>query len=181
MRRTLTALLIVLLLAPEVPARGNRGWQNVKKLKPDTPVLISLWSGENLRGLIDNVSDTGLRLAVPDRTNSQVSWERTVDRATIHKIVRLRDLPNLPDRHKWMVAGAVAGATLGVTTGAISDAKEGYQGGWIIGGLAGGLFGAMAGNVAAGLVGIGEATPALLRRRKVVYEDSGPRPSPQSH
>jgi hypothetical protein len=181
MRRTLTALLIVLLLAPELPARNNRDWKNVKELKRDTPVLIWLWSGQDLRGQIESVSDTGLRLAMPDRTNSQVSWERTVDRSAVHKIIRFRELPNLPNRQKWVVGGAVAGGAVGVTTGAISDAKNGYQGGWVIGGIVGGLFGAMVGDVAAGLVGIGEATPALLRRRKVVYEDTGPGPSPQSH
>lgn len=180
MRRTVTALLIILLLAPDLPARNNRDWKSVKKLKPDTPVLIWLWTGEDLRGDIESVSDTGLRLALPDRTNSQVSWERTVDRSAVRKIIRLRDLPNLPDAHKWMVAGAVAGGAVGVTTGAISDAKNGYQGGWVIGGLVGGLFGAMIGDMAAGLVGIGEATPTLFRHSKVVYEEPEPRPSPPS-
>ncbi|HMD37981.1 MAG TPA: hypothetical protein VKH15_01790, partial [Candidatus Acidoferrum sp.] len=62
MRQTLTALLILLLLAPELPARTNRGWEDVKKLKPGVSVEVWLWSGEDLWGEIDEVSDTGLRI-----------------------------------------------------------------------------------------------------------------------
>jgi len=176
MRRTITALLIILLLSPDVPAQNNRDWKSVKKLKPDTPVLIWLWSGEDLRGNIESVSDTGLRLDLPDRMNSQVSWQRAVDRSAVRKIIRLRDLPNLPDAHKWMVTGAAIGAGVGLVAG-IANKDNGVG---PLGALIGLLGGAMIGDMAAGLVGIGEATPSLFRHSKVVYEDTGLRPSPPS-
>jgi hypothetical protein len=85
MRRTLTALLIVLLLVPDLPARTNHGWENVKKVKPGTPIQILLWTGDDVRGELDEVSDTGLRLYTADRTAPQTTRERDVDRKNIRR------------------------------------------------------------------------------------------------
>src|SRR5271156_5504061 len=103
MRRTLAALLIVLSLAPELPARSNHNWENVKKLKSGTAVEILLWSGEYLHGGIDAVTDTGLQLAPMDRHQAGLLHE--VDRKTIRSIVRFRE-PYLPDGPRWMITGA---------------------------------------------------------------------------
>jgi hypothetical protein len=45
----------------------------VKKLKRGASVEILLWSGENLREKIDDVSDAGLQLDMIDRNNPQLS------------------------------------------------------------------------------------------------------------
>src|ERR1700730_9410752 len=108
MRRRLAAMLIVLLLVPELPARNNRGWENVKKLKRGTSVEILLWSGENLSGAIDGVSDAGIQLAMDDASAAQVGWLRDFDRARIRRVVRVRE-HNLPDSRRWMAIGAVTG------------------------------------------------------------------------
>src|SRR5260370_42651399 len=63
MRPTLTAVLIVLLFARELPARSNHNWENVKKLKPGARVRVLLWSGQELSGAVDAVSAVGLRIA----------------------------------------------------------------------------------------------------------------------
>ena len=59
MRRMLVTGLISLLLVPTLPARSKRDWDNVKKLKAGAAVEVSLWTGENLSGEVEGVSDTG--------------------------------------------------------------------------------------------------------------------------
>jgi hypothetical protein len=176
MRRKLTALLIFLLLVPDLSARSNRDWESVKRLKPGTPLQILLWSGEHMRGRLVSVSDAGLRLATADRVDSQSTWAQTFDRANIRRILRASELPNLPEPHQWMAIGALAGGAIGATAGAIQDSNQHTHGGWILGGLGGVLGGLLIGCMAAGLVGIGKATPALINHTKNVYEDAGPRP-----
>jgi hypothetical protein len=173
MRRSLTALLMFLLLVPDLPARTNRDWENVKNLKPGTPVQVLLWSGEKLWGEVDAVSDAGLRVIMVHRT--RLGPLRELDRGTIRRIASFRK-SHLPDPGRWMLTGALAGGAIGVAGGAIGDANQHTQGGWLFGGLAGAFGGAMVGGMAAGFVVIGKATPALLHHSKIVYEDAGPRP-----
>jgi hypothetical protein len=179
MRRTLTALLIILLLAPELPARSNRDWGNVKKLKAGTSVEILLWSGENVSGEIDGVNDTGLRLLARDRMSPQASSIRTVDRTSIQRIVRFRQ-PNLPDSRRWMITGAVAGGAIGVTAGTISDIRHGGDYHWFEGALGGAGMGFLVSCAALAAVGVFDVA-RMPGHRKVVYEDPGPHPPPQSH
>jgi hypothetical protein len=178
MRHTLTALLIVLLLAPELPARSNRDWKNVKELKAATSVEILLWSGENVSGEIDGVNDAGLRLLARDRRNPQASSIRTVDRASIQRILRFRQ-PYLPDSRRWMVTGAVAGGAVGVTVGAISDIRHGGNYHWFEGALGGAGMGFLVSCAALAAVGVFDVA-RMPGRRKVVYQDLGPHPSSPS-
>ena len=171
MRRTIAALMIVLLLAPELPARSSRDWENVKKLKPGATVEILLWNGQNLSGEIDAVTDTGLQLAPPDRHQAGLLHE--VGRTTIRRIVRLRE-PYLPDGRRWMVTGAVAGGAIGLTAGAVADVRHGGNYHWFEGAFGGaglGFLVSCAGLAAVGAVDVGR----LARRRKVVYEDKSNR------
>lgn len=73
-------LLIVLLVAPESPARDTGDWKNVKKLKSGTVVEIFLFSGENLHGEVDAVSDTGLDFTATDNRGHHAGALREVDR-----------------------------------------------------------------------------------------------------
>jgi hypothetical protein len=173
-RRTLTPLLIVLLLAPELPARTNRDWENVKKLKPGTIVQIWLWSGDILSGEVDAVSDAGLQLATADRSAPQANWLRQVDRTTIRRIVRFRQ-PNLPNSNKWMITGAVGGGAIGVTAGAIADLKQGSNYHWFEGALGGAGMGFLFSCAALAAVGSVDLAQGL-RRGRVVYEDKGNHP-----
>ncbi len=174
MRRTLAAMLIVLLLVPELPARNNRGWENVKKLKRGTSVEILFWSGENLSGAIDGVSDAGIQLAMDDASAAQVGWLRDFDRASIRRVVRVRE-HNLPDSRRWMAIGAVAGGAVGVTAGAIGDAEHGNNGRWIVDGFAGAVFGWLVSVVALGAAGTVDVARGL-HRREIVYEDQSHQP-----
>jgi outer membrane lipoprotein SlyB len=171
MRRTLATLLIVLLFAPELPARSNRDWENVKKLKHGTSVQILLWSGENLSGEIDAVSDAGLRLSIPDRSVRGASWLREADRASIRMIVRVRH-HHLPDPHRWMRVGTVAGTAIGATAGAVADVKQGDNYHWLEGAFGGALAGFAVSDMALGAVAIVDSA-RTLSGRKVVYEDTG--------
>jgi hypothetical protein len=171
MRRTLTAVLIVLLLAGELPARSNHNWENVKKLKPRTTVRVLFWSGEELGGAVDAVSNEGLRLATVGSNGSGVGWLRDIDRTSIRRIVRIRK-PNLPDPNRWMIRGAVAGGAIGLTAGAVSDIKRGDNYHWFGGALGGaglGFFASCAALTAVGAVDLAKA----VRGEKVVYEDQG--------
>lgn len=170
MRRTLPALLIVLLLSSELPARTNRGWEDVKKLKPGTSVEVWLWSGENVSGEIDDVSDTGLRVIMVDRTHTRLG-PRHVDRGTIRRIAIFRK-PHLPDPERWMLTGALGGGAIGMTAGVVSDARHGGNYNWFEGALGGASLGFFASCAALSAVGIVELARGV-HRRKVVYEDKG--------
>ena len=170
MRRTLTALLILLLLAPDLPARTNRNWEEAKKLKPGTSVEVWLWSGEDLWGEIDEVSDTGLRVIMVNRTHTRLG-PRQVDRGTIRRIaIFLR--PHLPDPERWMLTGALAGGTIGLTAGVVADARHGGNYHWFEGALGGAGLGFVVTCAALAAVGIADSARGL-QRRKVVYEDKG--------
>lgn len=174
MRRTLTAVLIVLLFARELPARGNHNWENVKKLKPGTNVRVLLWSGQELSGAVDAMSAVGLRLATVGSNGPGVGWLRDIDRASIRRIVRIRK-PNLPDPKRWMIRSAVAGGAIGLTAGAVSDVKHGDNYHWFGGALGGaelGFFASCAALTAVGAVDLAQA----VRGEKVVYEDQGNNP-----
>jgi hypothetical protein len=171
MRRILTALLIALLFAPELPARSNRDWEDVKKLKPGTSVEIWLWSGENLSGEIDDVSDTGLRVVMVNRSHTRLGPLREVDRETIRRIASFRK-PHLPDTGRWMLRGVLVGGAIGLTAGVVSDARHGGNYHWFEGALGGAGLGFFASCAALGTVGIVELARGL-HRRKVVYEDKG--------
>jgi hypothetical protein len=174
MRRTLTAVLIVLLFARGLPARSEHNWENVKKLKPGTNIRVLLWSGEELSGAVDAVSNVGLRLATVGSNGPGVGWLRDFDRTNIRRIVRFRK-SNLPDPKRWMVRGAVAGSAIGLTAGAVSDIKHGDNYHWFGGALGGaglGFFASCAALTAVGAVDLARA----VRGEKVVYEDQGSKP-----
>jgi hypothetical protein len=169
MRRMLVTVLIALLLVPTLPARGNRDWENLKKVKPGAGVQVSLWTGENLSGEIEGVSDTGMQIAtVGGNFDPLVGWLRDFDRANIRSVARMRE-HNLPNSKRWMIVGALAGGAVGVTQGAVGDAQHGNNGRWIVGGFAGAVLGLVA---SCGVVGIVDVTRGV-HRREIVYEDQG--------
>jgi hypothetical protein len=178
MRRTLTALLIALLLVPDLPARTNHSLENVKKVKPGTPIQILLWTGDDVSAELDEVSDAGLRLyTAADRTAAQTTWQLDVDRKNIRRIAVVR-YENLPDSGHWMSVGALTGAAVGAAVGGIQDAKQGNNARWI----AGGFVGALIGFFATCAVLLTEGTAKLAqgpRHTKIIYEakKAPPRPS----
>jgi hypothetical protein len=178
MRRTFAALLIVLLVVPELPARSNGNWKTVRKLKPGTSVEVLLRSGENISGEVEGVSDTGMQIAtVGGNVDPRVGWLRDVYRASIRRIVRIRRT-SLPDSKRWMITGAVAGAAVGVTTGAVQDAEHGNNGRWILGGLGGAGLGFLVSCGALAAV-VTVQVARLPHHRDVVYEDESAN-APQS-
>ncbi|MGD0401788.1 MAG: hypothetical protein ABSB66_01205 [Candidatus Acidiferrales bacterium] len=171
LRRTLTALLIVLLAVPELPAHSVHDWENAKKLKRGSSVEVLLQSGENIRGEVEDVSDAGMQIATEGgNIEPRVGWLRDVDRASVRRIVRIRQT-KFPDSRRWMITGAVAGGAIGLTAGAVGDIEHGNNGRWILGGLGGaglGFLVSCAALAAVATVHIAQ-TP---RRRDVVYEDT---------
>jgi hypothetical protein len=170
MRRALTAVLVVLLVVPELSARSDHDWENVKKLKRGATVEVLLSSGENIRGEVDGVSDTGIQIATAGgNIDPRVGWLRDVDRASVRRIVRIRRT-NLPDSKRWMIVGAVAGGAVGVTTGAVGDIEHGNNGRWIVQGLGGAGIGFL---VSCGVLAtIATVQLAQLpRHRQIVYEE----------
>jgi hypothetical protein len=176
MRRTLAALLMALLLAPELPARSNGDWDNVKKLKRGAYIEISLWSGENLSGRIEDVNNTGLQVATAERSGGGpgAGWLRDVDRASIRTVVRFRR-PYVPDGKRWMATGAVGGGLIGVTAGAVADAEHGNHARWLLGGLGGAGLGLLVSCAALAAVGAFD-TAQEMHRRDIVYEAKRARP-----
>lgn len=174
MRRTLIAVLIVLLLARELPARSYHNWENVKKLKPGTPVRVWLWSGEHLSGAVDAVSNVGLQLAMAGSNGPGVGWLHDIDRTSIRRVVRIRK-SNLPDPKRWMIRSAVAGGAIGLTAGAVSDIKHGDNYHWFEGGLGGTGLGFFASCAALLVVGTADLAQGV-RGERVVYEDQGNSP-----
>jgi hypothetical protein len=172
MRRMLVTVLISLLLVPTLPARGHHGWGNVKKLKPGAAVEVSLWTGENLSGEVEGVSDTGMQIAtVGGNFDPRVGWLRDFDRANIRSVARMRE-HSLPNSKRWMIAGALAGGAVGVTQGAVKDAEHGNNGRWIVGGFAGAVLGFVVSCAALGVVTVVDVTRGV-HRREIVYQDQG--------
>jgi hypothetical protein len=176
MRRTFTALvvvpLLILLVGPDLPARNNSDWNNVKKLKRGTSVEILLWSGENLRGKIDDVSDAGIQLDMIDRNNLQLSLQYQFDRTSIRRISTGRQL-NLPDSKRWMVTGAVAWGGIGLVGGGVADVTNGTNYHWLAGGLGGALAGFFVSCVALAAVS-GVEVARDRHRERVVYSADAP-------
>ena len=176
MRRTLIALLIALLFVPNLPARTNHDWDNVKKVKPGTTLEIQLKSGDELYGELDQVSDSSLRIYAAGNNSAQTNWQRDLDRNQIRRIIRFRRSSDFPNPARWMAIGAVAGGAIGVGAGAIGDAKHGNNGRWLVDGFAGAVLGFFAS--CAVLTGVAVVHVAQLpRHTKLIYEDNSPPPA----
>ena len=174
MRRMLATMVALLLFfVPDLSAaRNTNNWANVKKLKRGTAVEISLWSGENLRGTIDDVTDDALNLDILDRDNPQISLQHAIRRASIHTIATTRHL-DLPNSNRWMLTGAVAGAGVGLVAGGIVDATHGTNYRWAAGGFGGAILGFVFSCAALAATG-GVEVARDHRRGKVVYSADAP-------
>jgi hypothetical protein len=180
LRRILAALMILLLLAPELPARASRNsdWDKVKKLQSGAYVEILLLSGENLSGNVEDVTDATLQIvtsgrgsyASPSSPGGSTSWLRELDRAGIRRIVTIRR-PYLPDSRKWMVSGAVAGGAIGLTAGAVQDAQHGGNYHWFEGAAGGAVLGFAVSVAALGAV-LAVSTARGPHHRKIIYENN---------
>lgn len=165
-RRTLAALLVVLLFSPQLPARTNHDWSNVEKLNSGTEIQVLLWSGVKLKGRVYDITDAGFHLAWYPPPQPGESWLRQIDRTTIRKIVCDHEL-NLPDPGKWLTVGAVAGGVIGATAGGIHDIRHGENNNWFLGGLGGVGMGFFATVPVLLVVGVHRG----IHHNKVVYED----------
>ena len=153
MRKVLATMFAVLLFAPALFARAKQGWEHVEKLKPGTPVLISLWSGETISGRVATVRPTELQLKTADPEDIGIYQLQEFGRAKIRRVVRLRR-PNLPNPERWMLTGALIEGGVGLT-GAIHDVTHHDNYNWFTGGLAGsalGFFGSCAVLAGVGVV-----------------------------
>jgi hypothetical protein len=180
MRQAIAVVLAILLIAPPLTARNNSDWNNVRKLKHGTKILVSLWNGDQLDGRVESVSDTGLSIGSPEGTRANAQWSQAVERGTVRRIVRLRGgHGDLPDPGKVMLIGAAIGGAAGAIGGGIKDVNHGNQ----LNSLTYGFGGAVFGFLGAVVVLTGIATVALVRgprRTEVVYENVAARPAGQA-
>jgi hypothetical protein len=171
MGRILVSLLATLSLTVHLSARPAHDWGNLEKLKRGTPILVLLWTGENMSGRVDAVNGTGLRLTPFERMNGGIGSVHEVERTNIERISTIHQ-HRLPDPRRWMIVGTVAGGAIGVTAGAVSDANHSGPSTWrwFTGGVAGAGFGFL-GSVAA-LAGVGafDIGSDIAHPRKVLYE-----------
>src|SRR5271163_2888532 len=170
MRQWIVALMILpilAVLAPELPARTNTDWDNVKRLKQGSSVEVLLRDGTYLRGNFDGANDAGLEIAMADRNDPQISITREVQRSSIRRIVQVR-IRQLPDSKRWMITGALAGGGAGLIGGAIADGTHGTNYRWLAGGLGGAMAGFFVSFVALAAVGGVEAAKGS-RHENVVY------------
>jgi hypothetical protein len=170
MRRVMALLLVVLLLAPELPARDTTDWKNVMKLRNGTQVLVWLWNGHRLAGRVESVSDTGLQVATRDGTNPQASWLVGAERAEVRRIVRYRGEADLPDPERVMLIGTAAGIGIGGVAGGILDATGHNQGRGLGYAFIGGTIGLLGSVVVLGVIAV-KTLGRGYRREELVYED----------
>lgn len=176
MRRTIALLLAILLLAPGAPARDKTNWDNLKKLKRGTRVLVTLWNGDQLDGRLESVSDTALSVTSPDRTDRRVGWTEEAERRNVRRVVRWREPEDLPDPQKVMLIGTAAGIAVGGITGGILDATHHNEGRAVGYAFGGGVIGFLGSVVVLGATGA-VAVARGIRREVVVYEDKSRQPS----
>jgi hypothetical protein len=167
--RFISALLVVISLVAPSHARSVHEWKAVKRLRPGAPIVLLLWSGEQISGRIQTADDSGLRL-IPFEWSSGGRSVRAVEREAVWRISTIHQ-HRLPDPRRWMIAGTVAGGAVGATTGAISDAKHHTSNArWFTGGLAGSGLGFFVSCGALAAVGIFELSSDVAHPRRVVYE-----------
>jgi|GEM_PF-2590955 hypothetical protein len=180
MRHWIVALMILpilAVLAPELPARTNTDWDNVRRLKQGSAIEVLLNDGRYLRGKFEGASDAAAEIAVADRNDPQVTITQEVQRGNIRRIVQVR-VRQTPDLKRWMVTGALAGGGAGLIGGAIADGTHGTNYHWLEGGLGGALAGFFVSCVALAVADGVEATKGS-RRTKVIYEDTSPNANSQ--
>jgi len=171
MRFVASVLLAIFCFATESSARDKSDWANVEKLKLGSKIVVWLWNGEELRGELEAVNATGLRLLPLDLRGAMTGPRRQLDRGSVHKIARVHHA-NPPDAGKWMLTAAVAGAAIGATGGAIYDGThhgESYH--WFTAGLGGAGVGFFGSCVVLAGMGAREAGITIFRHTVVVYED----------
>jgi hypothetical protein len=163
-------LIAAMLLCPNLRAGDIHNWGNVRKLKRGTPVLIVPSSGANVSGRFESATDSGMRVAVPDRRDPRAASIRTIDRRSVRRVVREAKPVYLPNPKHWMIAGAVAGGTAGVIAGAAEDATEGNDGHWFTKGVAGAGAGVLAVSVASLALAAVQIPRFMSRREKIIFE-----------
>ncbi|SRR5258708_6713863 len=166
MRKALVIVFTVLSLTSAMFAKNDHSWEHVEKLKPGTPVLISLWSGRLINGNVDAVGPATLRI---DTADPEIGVGSLVEfsRADIRRIVR-PPRRNLPNAERWMLIGTLVGGGVGFTSGAIYDAAHHENYHWFTGGFGGavlGFFGSCAILAGVGVVEI------FHHHGGLVYED----------
>ena len=166
MRRTLVTLLAILLFSTTLFARGRYDWERVEKLKPGTPVAVSLWSGSTISGRVTSVSSTALRLNTFYPPDIGTGSPQEFGRANIRRIVHIRR-PKLPNPGDWMLTGALIGGGVGLTVGVVRDIHHHENYNWFTGALAGAGLGFF--SSCAVLAGVGVV--ALVHHSTLVYED----------
>jgi hypothetical protein len=170
MRQWIVALMIFPMLAPELPARTNTGWDQVKRLKQGSAIELLLRDGTYLHATFYSATDSGLEISVADRSDPQFSFTHDVERTSVRRIVQVR-VRQLPEAKRWMITGALAGGGVGLVGGAIADGTHGTNYHWLAGGFGGAIAGFFVSCVALAAVA-GVESAKGRRRTKIVYDSA---------
>jgi outer membrane lipoprotein SlyB len=166
----LMVLPILAVLAPELPARTNTDWDNVRRLKQGSEIEVLLHDGTYLHATFYSATDSGLEISVADRRDPQFSFTHEVERSSVRRIVQVR-VRQLPEAKRWMTTGALAGGGVGLVGGAIVDGTHGTNYHWLAGGFGGAIAGFFVSCVALAAVA-GVESAKGRRRTKIVYDSA---------
>jgi hypothetical protein len=118
-------LLAFVLLSIAFPAQGRSvgsDWRKVQKLKPNSPIIIKLRSGEWLRANLVRADDTHLRLeqeVQPD--DPGLLTLREVQRSDVQLVFRVSRPLSQTTRK---IIGGVIGLGVALAVGAIADSQS---------------------------------------------------------
>ena len=102
--------LLLLALAPALPAQTSAGWDSVKQLTAGKEIRVAMTNGRSLQGEFQSATDDSLLVAASKSPE-------TLNRALIAKV----SSKGKSHRLRNALIGLGAGAGAGLTAGAIAD------------------------------------------------------------
>ncbi len=123
--KRITFVTIVLFFATVSTAQSgsrNTEWKRVQHLKPHTPVLVELRSGETIRGnLATTANDTALRLEQQVAPDAGLLVPRVLARNDIRRVYKV--WTPMPKLARQMIGGAI-GLAAAIGIGAAVDSRQ---------------------------------------------------------
>lgn len=147
-QRSVSALLVVLLLSQISPAKNNvNDWNNVRLLDIGATIVVKTKQGEKYEGKLELATVNSLSIAV------------TVPRV-MRQVIDLRkdeikEVRTKLSRGASTAIGAAVGLGVGIGLGQIADSKDKYGEDPGLGKFVGGLLGVLWGAVGGAVIGFG--------------------------
>jgi hypothetical protein len=140
-QRSVSALLIILLLSEVSLAKDVHDWNNVRILDIGSTIEVKTKSGEKYEGKID--------FAAPDSLSIVVKVPRVMQQIIKLRRDEIKEVRTKISRGVSTALGAGMGLAIGIGLGQIADSKPGYNedpgAGKLVGGILGFFLGVAAG------------------------------------